>query len=750
MDYLDFDLLIERAGNAYRAKVVKSPEGESSFRRFSMPFSEMELENLLLKIGRTRKGVRRIDLPEVDAAKKFGARLFDRVFEGQAQTLLNGSLLTARKQRAGLRIRLRLVDAPVLAKLPWEYLYNESGNYFLGLSDRTPVIRYMDMPGYLQPLKVEQPLRVLVMIAGPHDYPELKVESEWENLHASLLDLEQGGVVKLERLSTATLPALRRRLHQMRDGYHIFHFVGHGGFDPQTQDGVLVMEDEHGRGHQVSGQTLSILLQNHEQLRLVILNACEGAQGSADDPFTGTAQSIVQQGIPAVIAMQFEITDEAAISFSKEFYMALAGGDPVDAAVAAARVAMFTDGHTMEWGTPVLYLRSPDGSIFDVDPASVQQAGGGPGAHSKETGGDSGLRSPQISGDDRGPGQNQIPLLVLNSPDGAVDPRSRFYIERGTGFIKEIEKTGNGVTIAIKGARQFGKTSLMLRLLEAADKAGKRVALVDLREIDEAYFDSKEKFFYTFCEMIARESGLKTSVKVYWDDQPTIQSCTEFMAALLEESARPLVLALDEVERVFEKKFQSDFFGMLRSWHNRRSRFNAPIWKQLDLVLATSTDPHHFIKNSMQSPFNVATAKIVLGEFSREEVVDLNARYSKPLDEKELDRLIELTAGHPYLTHYALYSVAARLNLTADLFLPAANARNPFREYVFNNVLKRLQKESGMLKALSTVLMDGRCDDLNTFLYLEGAGLVRSDGKKVLMRCELYDKFCREFLNVKS
>ena len=165
-----------------------------------------------------------------------------------------------------------------------------------------------------------------------------------------------------------TLAELQRKLRQGQ--YHIFHFIGHGGFDDQAQDGVLILEDQEERGRRVSAQFLGTLLHDHRPLRLAVLNACEGARASRADPFAGTAQSLVQQGIPAVIAMQFEITDDAAICFTREFYAAIAVGYPVDAALAEARKAIFSEVSEIEWGTPVLYMRSPDGLIFEVEQVS--------------------------------------------------------------------------------------------------------------------------------------------------------------------------------------------------------------------------------------------------------------------------------------------------------------------------------------------------------------------------------------------
>ena len=117
-----------------------------------------------------------------------------------------------------------------------------------------------------------------------------------------------------------------------------------------------------------------MLLHDQDSLRLAILNACEGARSSRQDPFAGSAQSLVQQGIPAVIAMQFEIADDVASTFAHEFYGALADGLPIDASVTEARKAIFAGGREIEWATPVLYLRAPDGRIFDVAPAGKTAA----------------------------------------------------------------------------------------------------------------------------------------------------------------------------------------------------------------------------------------------------------------------------------------------------------------------------------------------------------------------------------------
>ncbi|MBP1703270.1 MAG: beta-propeller repeat protein [Chloroflexi bacterium] len=371
--FIDFDLQIEKQGKKYQAQVLQSPAGQGNA-AFSLPFSSLELENFYLRVGRPRQGVRRIDSPEMDVVKKMGGRLFDAVFSNEILALLSSSLAIAQAQGKGLRIRLRLAS-PESGELPWEYMYDERQNRFLSLAVKTPIVRYLEVPQPSEALLVELPLKVLVMVSSPIDYPQLDVEAEYTHLSTALQPLIDKGLVSLERAAKASMDALQLQLRASQP--HMFHFIGHGGFDPATQEGVLLFEDENGIGKRVSGQEIGWLLHNYPSLRLVLLNACEGARSGKDDPFAGVAQSLVQQGIPAVIAMQFEITDQAALIFSRNFYSSLLGGYPVDSALSEARMSIFTSGNDIEWGTPVLFTRSIDGLLFEIPagPAGLPATG---------------------------------------------------------------------------------------------------------------------------------------------------------------------------------------------------------------------------------------------------------------------------------------------------------------------------------------------------------------------------------------
>jgi hypothetical protein len=368
--YLDFDLLIDRVGDSYRAQVLNSPGGEAT-EDFELPFSDEAVENLVLKVtkslGDARREVRSLGSSERQAIEAFGAKLFDAVFSGTVREAFARSVSEADRRRAsGLRLRLRFGKSPELQNLPWEYLFNTDTGQFPALLPESPLVRYTELGRTSKPLPITPPLRVLVMISRPTDVRQLKTSQEWDLLNEALKEVKDQGLVHLQLLDGGTLAALQRPL---RLGvYHVFHFVGHGGFEESVDEGALLLENDEGHGRLVTGSDLGMMLSGHRSLRLVVLNACEGARSSATDPFGGVSQALIRQGIPAVVAMQFEITDPAAITFAPEFYRAIAEGFPVDRAVTEARRAIFASGNEVEWATPVLYLRSPNGQIFNKTP----------------------------------------------------------------------------------------------------------------------------------------------------------------------------------------------------------------------------------------------------------------------------------------------------------------------------------------------------------------------------------------------
>jgi tetratricopeptide (TPR) repeat protein len=364
INYLDFELRIEKRGQRYLATVVHSPCGEATA-LFRLPFSKLEIENFVLRMENAHRGMRRITTPEMQTVRQFGNKLFEAVFSDEVRACFISSQNEAKNRGSGLRLKLRL-EAPELINIPWEFLYDASLGRFLGLFEDTPIVRYIEVRERVQALAVKPPLSILVMIANPSDYPPLDIKREKENLQEALRDLIQAGILAVTWVEKATLPALAETL--LRKQFHIFHYIGHGGFAEQSNDGILVLEDEGGKGQWVSGERLAYLLGNQPTLRLVIL-------------FAGIAMTLVRTGsVPAVVAMQLAITDVAAIAFGRGFFTALSVGKPVDAAVTQARLAIFASGNDVEWGTPVLYMRSQDGRIFDIQTLTPQVPEAQPGA----------------------------------------------------------------------------------------------------------------------------------------------------------------------------------------------------------------------------------------------------------------------------------------------------------------------------------------------------------------------------------
>ena len=338
--YLDFDLHIAPAQTAgrYRAHLLRSPAGEASV-EFDLRDAHSESPS---------------------DPRRLGEYLFATAFGGQVRDCLFSSLTHAELSAHGLRIRLHLDNDPLLTDLPWEYLCAPAPYDFFALSVRTPIVRYLELGQGVTPLPITLPLRILVVIANPNDLtPRLDVAQEWQRLQSALTPLFSGGLASLELLTTPTTAALQQRLRQPGAPIHIVHIISH------ATKGILLLEDAMGHAKPIAAEPLAVILQDHPTLRLVFLNVCEGARMTNGDLTTGLAQAMVRKALPAVIAMQYRITDHAAIELAHEFFQALATGLPIDAALAEARKALYTRTQLVEWGTPVLFSRSSDNRLFE-------------------------------------------------------------------------------------------------------------------------------------------------------------------------------------------------------------------------------------------------------------------------------------------------------------------------------------------------------------------------------------------------
>ncbi len=336
--------------------------------------------------------------------------------------------------------------------------------------------------------------------------------------------------------------------------------------------------------------------------------------------------------------------------------------------------------------------------------------------------------------------------LRLESPEGTMRHESKFYVERpdvDSVALKAVEQPG--MTMTIKGPRQMGKSSLLMRAMAAAAQAGKHVVFLDFQLFDKRALNDADTFFRQFCAWLTDKLDLEDRVEEAWQ-RPlgNPQRCTRYVGRyLLKELGAPLFLAMDEVESVFETDFRSDFFSMLRSWHNDRAYDKR--WRQLDLALVTSTEPYQLIENLNQSPFNVGEV-IELTDFLPQQVADLNRRHGSPLSSAQEEQLMALLGGHPYLTRKALYLVASRRLTMADLLATATRDRGPFGDHLRYHLF-RLQGHEALIRSFRQVLRQHTCPDEGIFWRLRGAGLVRREGRDVVPRCTLYADYFREHLD---
>jgi len=354
--FLNFDLALERAGENYRANVAQSPGGQATL-ELVRPFSPEELQTVFSQLSRNNAA----------AARAFGKKLYDAVFADEIKIAYLSSAGIAASQNAGLRVRLRLNETPELAYAPWEILHD--GQDFLAFSPQFTLVRYLELRQPLKSFAAQAALRVLFILSSPRDDEPLDLAREWARLQDALADAVSAGLVEIELLEHASLTNLQEQLGKAQ--YHILHFSGHGMFDARAAadapQGKLVFVNEDGRRQVVDALELGRLLKAHDSLRLVVLNACEGARADTGNVFAGAAQTLIEKAVPAVIAMQFPITDEAAQTFSRALYGAFAdsfeSGFQLETALSRARLAMQRSG--LEWATPVLFSRQ-DENLFTL------------------------------------------------------------------------------------------------------------------------------------------------------------------------------------------------------------------------------------------------------------------------------------------------------------------------------------------------------------------------------------------------
>jgi hypothetical protein len=369
----DFRVEIGPGGPLDYEVSLRTPDGGEATTSIRLPVPAHELEELAASIPfavvASAATVRRSISTDEQPVRRLGRMLYDALLADGGIGMLAACRNQADRDGTQLRIVLQ-IRAPELDRLPWEFLFDSRAGEYVCLS--TPLIRHPQVMAAVRPLQVTAPLRILCMTASPKDQRTLAIAAEEQRLRDTLRSLEQTGRVELGWVEGQTWRALR---HAMRQGqWHVFHFIGHGGFDAATQQGTIALADEDNNTYHLGADDLAMLLHGHPSLRLVLLNACDTGRANSSDPFSSVAGALIRSGVPAVLAMQYSITDRAALELGRTFYECLAEQCPVDLSVMHARQAVRLEvPGSLEWGTPVLYMRSADGGLFQfTDTAAVR------------------------------------------------------------------------------------------------------------------------------------------------------------------------------------------------------------------------------------------------------------------------------------------------------------------------------------------------------------------------------------------
>ncbi len=392
MTYHDFEIELDRCCcDQPEIRVLRStfdrpraPFKLDDRRREALEKKVAEFDDLLLR--------RFADLDDDDdaarrrkeLAESIGVELFDLLLPGDIGRACKRSV-DALRGRDGLRLRLSFGHEynHDLGGLPWEMICRPDTRKFIANDQTTPVARYLDLSERIRPLEVVPPLKVLVVIASPdpstskfYNYQSIDKPTHRRPLAeaiGSATYLEARFLHELSDSGSSALPEMQRVLQEAETAgspFHAVHILCHGGFGSDNW-GVLFFEREDGSEHLVDARMLAEMLTR--DIRLVVLASCSTGRipiprRGGNHPFAGVASALVAEGIPAVVAMQFQASEDAAIAFSDAFYHAIDENRPIDVAVTKGRLWIKAKGRegALEWATPVLFLRAFDGQVLNL------------------------------------------------------------------------------------------------------------------------------------------------------------------------------------------------------------------------------------------------------------------------------------------------------------------------------------------------------------------------------------------------
>ncbi len=555
---------------------------------------------------------------------------------------------------------------------------------------------------------------ILILTANPSDTSRLRLDEEVREIQEGLnLSAERDSFNVVSQWATRP-DDLRRALLKYKP--QIVHFSGHGAGAKG-----LVLESDTGKAKPVSGAALSRLFGLFPSVECVLFNAC----------YSQAQANAVVKHVDYVVGMTDAIGDRAAIEFSVGFYDALGYGNPVPYAYEVGLSAIALEG-LEETNTPILKIRK--GLEKSVDSPEPEPPNTEPLA--------SEIREAKTNETTTGNSRSAKQPVILEEPEGLVPLDSPFYIERHpieTDCYETVVRPGS--LIRIKAPRQLGKTSLLVRSLDHARSQGFETVRLSFQTSDNDTLNDLDEFLQWFCCSVTEELDLEDRLADYWKGaRGIVRRCQRYFEKyLLQELEQPLVLGLDEVDQVFEHpKIATDFFGMLRVWHEEGK--TNPIWRKLNLVIVHSKEVYVPLSIN-RSPFNVGLP-IELRELNSDEIETLIDRHQLSLSGHQKQQLVELVGGHPYLMRAALYQLArGRISLT-QLMEEAPTEGGLYSDHLRRHLLN-LEADPDLLDAFKQVIPSYQPVQIGSTeaFKLHSMGLVKYDGNAVVPLCGLYRQY---------
>ena len=300
-----------------------------------------------------------------------------------------------------------------------------------------------------------------------------------------------------------------------------------------------------------------------------------------------------------------------------------------------------------------------------------------------------------------------------------------------------------GSLLRIKSAKGMGKTLLVDRILSQVDKRQYKTVSLSFVQASKGILGDLDRLLSWFALITSKKLGLAALFQEKWQEGLGLYSCTAYFEDhLLKKLDKPLILVLEEIDSLFTyTSVADDFLSLFRLWHEEAKNNNT--WQKLHLIITYSTE-NYVLVDLNTSPLNVVGTEILLPDFTLEQVLTLANKYQANLGKDELQKIINLVGGHPYLIQKAIYGITQKQLSLADFLETAATEAGIYGDHLRGHLLN-LQEHPNLAAGMKKVVESSSPVDLGATInwQLHSLGLVTFVQNAVQPRYPLYSNYFR-------